>query len=113
MLATLFNVFQTPVAMNQFAFANADLHIRQNQAISIKHSVNLPFYILDPISLDNSALENWLQLHQDIHTRTNTILGIDGNDLTDVDFTNLNQLSSWVWLHAQEHVQASNILGLT
>lgn len=113
MLATLYNIFQDKIGLNQFAFANADLHVRQNQAIAVKYGVNLPDYILDPISLENSGSENWLQLHQDIHTRTNSVLGIAGNDLSEVDFKNPDQLAAWIWLHAQEHVQASNKLGLT
>jgi len=113
MLATLFNIFQDQVGMSQFAFANADLHDRQNAAILQRYSVSLPAYVLDPISLENTGLENWLQIHQDIHTRTNSILGIAGNDLSDVDFRNPNQVASWIWLHAQEHVQASNKLGLS
>ena len=113
MLATLYNIFQDQVGLNQFAFANADLHIRQNEAIATKYNVALPYYVLDPIALENSGLENWLQTHQDIHTRTNAVLGIAGNDLSDVDFKNPDQLAAWIWLHASEHVQASNKLGLS
>jgi len=113
MLATLFNVFRDRVGMNQFSFANADLHVRQNQAILEKTGLQLPTYVLDPISLDNNGRENWLQLHQDIHSRTNAVLGIAGNDLSDVDFNSPEQVAAWVWLHAQEHVQASNKLGLS
>jgi hypothetical protein len=41
-----------------------------------------------------------------------SILGIAGNDLSDVDWSNPDQLESWVWLHAQEHYRAETILGI-
>jgi len=114
MLATLFNIFQDEIGMNQFAFANADLHRRQNIAIYQKQSLApgvLPYYVLDPITM-GPDLVNWLQLHQDLHTQVNRVLNIAGNDLSDVDFKNPEQLASWIFLHAQEHLQVANKLGI-
>ena len=115
MVPTLFNIFQDQIGLNQFSFANADLHFRQNNALYAKQSLPpnaLPYYVLDPIYL-GTDLTNWLQLHQDIHTKVNTLLGIAGNDLTDVDFEKPEQLAAWIWLHAQEHVQAASKLGIS
>lgn len=111
MLATLHNVFQDRRGLAQFAFANADLHIRINDALYAQAGLSLPYYVLDPISLDRTT--SWLRLHQDIHNRVNAALGIAGNDLTAVDFESVDQVTSWIWLHAQEHLQANNRLGLT
>lgn len=112
MLANLYNVFNDIKGMQQFSFSNADLHTRQNAAILAQYGVDLSSYVLDPIPLE-TALPNWLQTHQEIHNQVNQVLGIAGNDLTDVDFSKPDQVSSWIWLHAQEHLQASNKLGLT
>jgi hypothetical protein len=112
MLATLYNLFNDQRGLDQFAFANADLHVRQNAAIAARGGPNLSAYILDPIVLGKN-LETWLSVHQETHNQVNQVLGIRGNDLSDVDFSNPQQLASWIWLHAQEHVQASDRLGLT
>ena len=112
MLASLFNVFDDQRGLAQFSFANADLHRRQNDAIFAAGGALLPYYVLDPLPL-GSARVNWLEAHQALHERVNTVLGIASNDLTDVDFTDRNQLAAWVWLHAQEHLQAVQRLGIS
>jgi hypothetical protein len=115
MIASLYNIFTDERGMNEFAFANADLHYRQNIALYKQKTLasnTLPYYVLDPLAL-NAGFVNWLQLHQDIHTKVNSLLGIAGNDLTDVDFRKPEQLASWVFLHAQEHLQAANKLGIS
>lgn len=111
MLATLYNVFTDRAGLNQFSFANDDLHRRINVAISTQHNVNLPYYVLDPIPT-NDGLRAWLRRHQDIHNQMDQLLGIVGNDLSDVDFNRPEQIASWVWLHAQEHFQANLKLGI-
>ena len=111
MLATLFNVFTDERGMGQFSFANADLHRRQNTALRGLGAAPID-YVLDPIPPGENA-EAWLQTHQQAHTQVNTLLGIVGNDLSDVDFKNPDQVASWVWLHAQEHRQATAKLGIT
>jgi len=111
MLATLFNVFTDAQGLHQFAFANADQHRLQTARLR-EYGVDLTDYILDPIP-QGEDLETWLQVHQQAHLQVNTVLGIAGNDLSDVDFKNPDQVASWVWLHAQEHRQAAEKLGIT
>ena len=110
MLAGLYNDIVDDQSLQHFSFINADQHTQIIDAIARKYNVALPVYILDPISTNNPA--NWLYTHQAAHNDMNAILGIAGNDLTDVDFKNKEQVASWVWLHAQEHYQASNKLGI-
>lgn len=110
MLASLYNVFKDQIGLSQFSFANNDEHVRINSAVLGQFNIRLPSYVLDPIAVADPA--NWLYMHQDIHNQTNSVLGIAGNDISDVDFNNPGQLSSWIWLHAQEHYQAAQILGI-
>jgi hypothetical protein len=111
MLAALFNIFNTGPTMHVFSFHNADAHFRQNQAVAQQFNVQLPYYTLDPIP-SGAGLVNWLQLHQNIHSLTNDVLSVVGNDLSDVDFRDPDQVASWVWLHAQEHRQQMLKLGI-
>lgn len=112
MLTTLYNVFSDEVGLHQFSFANADLHARANEALFTNYGVQLPWYVLDPIATSGEGLQNWLQSHQESHNQLNSLLGIAGNDISEVDFKNPEQLAAWIWLHAQEHVQISQKLGV-
>ena len=56
-------------------------------------------------------LGTWAYSHQQAHTAFDDILGIAGNDLTDVDFTKQDQVESWLRLHFQEHYEAQQSLG--
>jgi hypothetical protein len=68
----------------------------------------LTTYVLDPIA--GFDRDNWLRRHQTAHNDMNEVLGIAGNDLSDVDFKNPKELQAWINLHAQEHLQANDIL---
>lgn len=111
MLATLYNIFSEARGKSQFSLANADHHIRVNDAIFGAYSLLLPYYVLDPIP-SSEALNAWLWNHQDVHNQMNAVAGVTGNDLTTVDFRDTDQVASWVWLHADEHMQVANILGV-
>ncbi len=111
MIATLFNIFNDAQGLNQFSFANADEHLRINEAIVARNGPALSYYVLDPIPTGPDA-KTWLRTHQDIHNQMNAVLGLAGNDLSEVDFNDPDQVASWIWLHAQEHVAASDKLRL-
>ena len=110
MLATLANVPTDDRLMAYFSFANADEHIRINQAILATTGVQLPSYVLDPIPSFDFA--NWLRRHQDAHNRQNAVLGISGQDLSELDQKNAEQMAAWTQLHFQEHYLASQTLGI-
>jgi len=109
MLANLFNVPAQATDFLVFSFANQDLHRRVNDKILAVTGIRPPDYILDPI---NPGDPSWLYLHQAIHAAQNSVLGIAGNDLSDVDFNNPAQLASWIYLHANEHLQSSQKTGI-
>lgn len=109
-LPTLFNLPTDETSLAYFSFANADEHNRIVTAIFASTGQTLPTYVLDPVPTFD--IQNWLRRHQDIHNQQNLILSIAGNDLSDVDFKNKEQLEAWIQLHAQEHYLASQRLGI-
>ena len=110
-LPTLYNLPSTPETLDAFSFANMDEHRKIAAALLAQLTVDIALYPLDPMGLGQD-LGNWLYNHQIVHNAQNAALGIAGNDLTTVDFTDISQLTNWIELHAGEHYQASQLLGL-
>lgn len=81
-----------------------------NQAVLTQKGVTLPEYALDPIPLDSPGV--WLYQGQIWHNERNAVLSIDGQDLTDVDLNDPEQVAAWVGLVFLEEYQAGQILGL-
>lgn len=65
---------------------------------------------IDPIPLRADLLPGWALNHQAIHTQQNAILGINGSDLTGVDFRRPQEVAIWIFLHAKEHYAAASAL---
>jgi len=106
----LFTVPQDPGELAQWSFANMAHHVDIARVIFEKGGGRIDQFLLDPINLGDPA--QWVYLHQLAHNQQNRILGIQGQDLTGVDFTNPDIFESWVYIHANEHYQAGAILGL-
>lgn len=109
MLATLLNMPESPEAMNEFSFANADQHALINQRLRAL-GAQVDDIILDPIPIHDVRF--WLQSHQQSHNSFTGPLRIAGSDLTAVDFEDVGQMQSWLRLHFDEHRQAAQILGI-
>lgn len=107
-IAALYNVPLVDSEFLQWSFVNASAHRDINRVIFQLIGTQLDEFILDPFNPNNSGV--WLYQHQLMHQQMDAILGIDGFDLLDVDFTDPNNLAGWVFLHASEHVQAADIL---
>lgn len=108
-LASLFNTLDSPEAMNEFSFANADQHTLINQRLRAL-GVQVDDVILDPITIHDVRF--WLQNHQFSHNSFTGPLRISGSDLTAVDFDDPGQMQSWIRIHADEHIQAAHLLGI-
>jgi hypothetical protein len=112
-LAALYNI---PVTQNQLAewsFVNAAAHADIVRLIFQNNGQTLDKFVLDPFNpQDEDSFQTWLYQHQIMHQQMDAILGIQGYDLLDVDFTNSGLLAGWIASHANEHVQAGQILGL-
>lgn len=109
-IAALFNVPSTQDELNEWSFAHAAHHRDINRVLYQKVGAFLPEYVLDPIDIKNPYV--WLEQHQEMHNRQNTLLAIAGNDLLDVDLADKNEFAGWIFLNSSEHFQAANILGI-
>jgi len=107
-LADLYNVPTTNEERAQWSFAHMAHHRDINAKIYLLIKVALPEYVLDPVNPDNPG--EWEYQHQLMHDNQNSILGIQGQDLTGMDWKDQRLLAAWIWLNVNEHVQASNIL---
>ena len=112
-IAAIQNIPGTPEELAMWAFAHQAHHIDIVAEIYRLGNISLPQYILDPFDPGNpEAINLWLYLHQQMHDNQNFILGIAGNNLTEVDWSDQGELAGWINLNFSEHLQASNILGV-
>ncbi len=109
MIAGLYNIPTDGPTMQRFGFYNQDAHVLAVRAIKSKTGLTLPLYPIDPIPLHD--FKSWLYSHQAMHNSINLTLGLTGNDLTDVDPQQLDQMTFWIQNHALEHVNWGNVLG--
>lgn len=112
-LAGLFNIPASDEELLQWSFVHAAQHLEISNAIYARTLIVLPQFLLDPFDPKNrSSMETWAYQHQLMHNNQNQILGIEGFDLTDVNWQDQEERAAWISLNANEHVQASNILEL-
>lgn len=109
-LADLANVPSTDEERAQWTFAHMAHHRDISARIYLLVKVALPEYILDPVNPEDPG--DWEYQHQLMHDGQNQLLGINGQDLTDVNWKDQRLLAAWIQLNMDEHVQASNILGI-
>lgn len=107
-LANLYNVPTNDQERAQWSFSHMAHHRDIALRIYTLIKVALPEYILDPINPDDTG--EWEYQHQLMHDNQNQLLGIQGQDLTGVDWKDQRILASWIFLNSSEHYQASNIL---
>ena len=109
-VAALFNVPSNAQELSTWATAHATHHRDINRVLYQLTGANLAEFVLDPIDPGNTGV--WEDQHQVMHQNQNAILGIQGFDLSEVDFKNQDLLTGWITLNANEHFQAANILGI-
>lgn len=116
MLAGLLNIPKTPEEKSIWSFLHQDQHTKIIASLYSSSGNLLPTFAFDPMPETNQTDGNfitWLQNHQAAHTAFTSALGIDGNDLSDVDFSKEDQLASFIRLHWEEHYQAQQQLGFS
>lgn len=107
-IAAILNVPAAPEELALWATSHASHHRDIIRRIFELTGQPLNEFILDPI--DPNDTDVWEAQHQIMHQQMDTILGISGFDLSQVDFSKPELLDPWVQLNFQEHLQASNIL---
>ncbi len=111
-LAGLYNIPNDEQQLAQWSFINAAAHADINRVIFERFNISIPAYALDPIPTESKDLQVWLYQHQQMHTDMDAVLGIQGFDLTDVNWQDRSQFAGWIEGHAIEHLQAGRILNL-
>lgn len=110
-LATIYNSPHGEYDRLVWSFSNSDHHLQVIDSIASTRNTLLARYLIDPIP-PGRDLQSWLRTHQTMHNDVNSVLSVQGNDLTELDFNNAAELEGWVFLHASEHRQWANILGV-
>lgn len=109
-LASIFNIPDTPEARLVWSFNHMAHHRDIIRRIYETRRLATPEYAIDPININDMAV--WGYQHQQMHNNMNAVLGINGNDLVDVNWKDPGELSEWIQLNGSEHYQAGNILGV-
>lgn len=107
-IAGIYNVPETEEERAVWSTTHANHHRVINDAILRIYSVSIPEYILDPF--DPKDMGTWSYQHQIWHDNINQVLGIEGLNLLDVDWEDLQQRVGFIQVNAALHLQASNIL---
>ncbi len=110
MLPGLLNLPIGDRALASWSFNHADEHIQIITTIHRRGGVALTQRILDPIA--NFDFKNWLWAHQQTHNEMNAVLGIQGANLSQLNFDDKDELDAWAQLHFVEHQEANFKLGI-
>lgn len=95
---------------DRWSFDHIDSHDRIRAAIRSQKKIDLNSYIAYPIN--PNYMVGFLQANAQLHIDMNGVLGLQSNDLLDVDFNQPNQLDAWVQEHWLEHQDAERALGI-
>lgn len=109
-VADIANVPNDQKTLLEWSFSHMAHHRDINRRIFEIENVALPEYALDPVNPNDA--EVFLAQHQIMHNNQNTVLGIEGQNLSEVNFRDPVELSTWIFLNFQEHLAAYNILGV-
>lgn len=107
---SLLNVPRTEADWNIWSFNHMQEHLAIIQAIKRRRNIDLVQYQLDPIDFSNA--KDFLERHQQSHLDFDGILGLQSNDLQDVDIADQNNRESFVYLNWLEHYNANRVLSV-
>jgi hypothetical protein len=103
-LVDILNINKDDGDFSDWAFVHYQDHLDIRSAIQTQNNINLEIQNINQINLQD--VQGWLERHQLMHNDFNGILGLQGNDLTVVDFDNPEQRQVWLWLNFREHFDA-------
>lgn len=103
----------TPTGLEEWAQAHAQHHRAIITAMEEARDIKLPERLIYPVNFEDPAsVAVFLREHQAAHNDFQAILGIQGNDIANVDFTNKGEREAWFFLHLTSHIAAASSLGL-
>jgi hypothetical protein len=97
-------------SLEQWALWHQTDHVEIKQAIQRALGLNLTVWPLYPFKL--SAWNEWALRHQSAHNEMNTVSGLTGSDLTEVDFSKRDQREEWHLSHFNEHLAQRTRYGI-
>jgi len=98
-------------SLSSWTFTHASHHYDIQRRIFEVYGTRLDNWVLDPFDTDEPGI--WAYHHQVMHNQFNAVLGLQGEDLTDVDFSDPDVLiGDWIYANLNEHQQAATILGI-
>ena len=112
-LAQLSAVPGSPRDLAGWQFANVSSHRDIIRRVQETKGIKLEEHPLDFDPEDPASLANFLNAHQDQHTDMNRALGLQSNNLSELDWSDTNALAQWISLHFIEHQAASALLGVS
>ena len=101
-----------PDAFSRWSFANMAHHRDIFRVIYETTGIQLPESPLDPFNPADDSFSTWLVQHAHMHYDQNAVLGIDSNNLLDLDWSDQSSLQAWMLQHFSEHDQAGALLNL-
>lgn len=111
MLPVLLEVPRNADDWTRWAFHNQEQINLLMDAIREQYGVNLTGYILFPINTDSP--DQWLFNNQAAHNDINGVLGLQGHNVQDLDFSDPAATTAWINLNYQEIYDASIFLGVS
>ncbi len=109
-LASLANVPYDDNSLSQFSFAHMAHHRDIIRRIYELSGIELEEFPIDPFNLANA--DTFGYQHQQMHNQMNSVLGISGNDLIEINWQDKGEREGWIFLNWQEHMQAGDKLGV-
>jgi hypothetical protein len=105
-IANLFFVPQTPEQEAAWSFSHLANHRDFIRTVQQKFGIVLPEYAIDPFGDDVA------DLHQTLHNDLDSLIGVQGFDLSEVNWKDPQQRAAWIFLNATLHQQEGAILGV-
>jgi hypothetical protein len=93
-----------------FIFNNKDQHDRIASAILKQKNIQLSDFPIYPVKEEN--LKSFFLSHQQMHDDVNSVLGLPGGDLSEIDFKDDRKVEYWKAQHFLEHYQWTQALKL-
>lgn len=100
----------TERGMEEWFLAHDRHHEAIIDAVKIGRGIILEYNPLYPVN--EADLENWLELHQQMHSDMTSLFGIAGTDLTGLDLRNKETSDAWFFQHFLQHQAVAQATGL-
>ena len=99
-----------PAGWEEFWFNNWIDHELIHSNIQTDKSDNTTIYVIIP--WHEADASDLLEKHQLYHDDMNGVLGLNGQDLSQVNLKDEQAVKAWVWQHYQEHQAVHQALGI-